>query len=235
MNVILPCPGEAPRGGPACYESAVADLSDVRARHLAAGLAEGDLAADPMTQFRAWHADYRALDLPEPDAMVVVTVGADGAPSARMVLLKRVNDAGFTFFTNYRSRKAAELAADPRVALHFPWPAVARQVIVEGVAERVAAAESDAYFASRPRGSQLGAWASPQSRVVGSRAELAASYAAAERRFAGGEVPRPPHWGGLLVRPHRVEFWAGRPDRLHDRLRYVAAAGGGWVVERLAP
>ena len=211
-----------------------ADLASLRAEYQLAGLDEADLAPDPFTMFSHWFHAVRTAGVLEPNAMVLSTVSADGQPSARTVLLKGLTAHGFVFFTNYESRKAAELAANPRCCLLFGWYQLQRQVRVEGVASRVPRAETEAYFATRPRDSQLGAWASPQSAVVGSRAELDAAYAETEARFAADDVPAPPHWGGYLVIPHRVEFWQGRRSRMHDRLAY-RREGGQWVTERLAP
>lgn len=196
-------------------------------------LLETYLAADWHTQFAAWFADAMAADLPEPNAMVIATATADGRPSVRTVLLKSFDDEGFTFFTNYRSRKAEELDATGYASLLFPWHAIQRQVIVTGQAVRTTREESEAYFSERPRGSQLGAWASPQSHILGSRAVLEDAWAAYDRKYPD-EVPAPPHWGGYRVRPDSVEFWQGRSSRLHDRLRYRLTSGK-WVVERLAP
>lgn len=210
------------------------DLAALRAEYGDAGLDESQAADDPWTQWRRWFDDAVTAGLHEPNAMIVATVDADGRPSARTVLLKGVTADGFRFFTNTASRKGEALAAHPECALLFPWHALERQVRVEGVAERIAQADVEAYFASRPRGSQLGAWASHQSRVVSGREELAASYAEAEERFAGQEVPVPPEWGGYVVRPASFEFWQGRRGRLHDRLRY-SASGSAWTIERLAP
>ena len=194
-------------------------------------LEPGDLDPDPIAQFRTWFAEARSAGLNEPEAMTVSTT----APASRHVLLRGVDERGFTFFTNYRSAKARELEADPRVALTFAWLDLHRAVRVTGRAERLPQAESDAYFASRPRGSRIGAWASPQSEVIPDRSSLDAGVAEVEARFAGVEdVPRPPHWGGILVVPERLEFWQGRPSRLHDRLRY-RRADGAWAIERLAP
>ncbi|GGJ96265.1 pyridoxine/pyridoxamine 5'-phosphate oxidase [Pilimelia anulata] len=186
----------------------------------AAPLVEADLAAEWPDQFAAWLTEALAAGLPEPNAMVLATADERGRPSTRTVLLKSYDRAGFVFFTNYRSRKGAELAANPFASLLFPWLRLHRQVIACGAVERLPAAESTAYFVSRPRGSQLGAWASPQSTALPDRGALTAAYAAAADRFAGAEVPRPEHWGGFRLVPDSVEFWQGQRDRLHDRLRY---------------
>jgi pyridoxamine 5'-phosphate oxidase len=188
-----------------------------------------------LAQFGAWHAQARAAPLAEPDAMVLATVGADGQPSARSVLLKRVDERGFVFFTNLRSRKGTEIAAEPRVSLVFPWYQLRRQVVVIGAAAPVGSDESDEYFATRAYGSRISARASNQSQVVGSREELERAHAAEAARYPPeGEVPRPAHWGGFLVTPASVEFWSGRRDRLHDRLRH-RREGDDWVLERLSP
>jgi pyridoxamine 5'-phosphate oxidase len=196
---------------------------------------EETLAADWLAQFQAWLADAAAAGLPEPNAMTVVTADAQGRPSARTVLLKHVDRDGFTFYTNYESRKGAESAANPYASLVFGWFAIARQVVVCGPVERVDRATTEAYFASRPRESQLGAWASPQSQVVADRATLDRLLADTEARFAGVErIPAPPNWGGLRVRPETIEFWHGRIGRLHDRLRYRRGEDD-WIIERLGP
>ena len=210
-------------------------LADMRRSYEQGGLAEADLAPTWLAQFTGWMQDAVRAELTEPNAMVLATADPDGAPSSRTVLLKGVDERGFVLYTNLGSRKGAQATANPRAALTFPWHALQRQVGVTGRVERVADADSDAYFASRPHGSRLGAHASPQSAVVGSRAELEERLAALEARFPEGTVvPRPAHWGGLRVVPDSVEFWQGRANRLHDRLRF-RAVGAGWVVERLAP
>jgi pyridoxamine 5'-phosphate oxidase len=193
-----------------------------------------EVAVDPIEQFRGWFAAARDADIYEPEAMTLATVDAEGRPHARYVLLRGLDHRGFCFYTNYESAKGRELAANPRAALTFGWLPIHRAVRIEGPAERLAASESDGYFASRPRGAQLGAWASPQSTIIAGREQLDEALAAAEARYAGGPVPRPPHWGGYLVRPELVEFWEGRPNRLHDRVRYERD-GDGWRIERLAP
>lgn len=209
-------------------------VEDLRRAYTLAGLAEEDLAADPLTQFRRWFADACAAGLREPNAVVVATATPEGAPSARLVLLKGVDERGFVFYTNYGSRKAAELAANPRAALLFPWHDLERQVRVEGDVSAVPEAESAAYFARRPRGSQLGAWASPQSRRLPDRADLERRLVEVTARFGARPVPLPRFWGGYRVAPETVEFWQGRADRLHDRLVYRRTATA-WSVERLAP
>jgi len=195
-------------------------------------LNEADLDPDPLRQFTAWFEEAGAAGVRAPEAMALATAGADGRPSVRMVLLKGFDERGFVFFTGYESRKGAELAANPRAALLFYWDPLGRQVRIEGPVERVAEAESDAYFASRPRGAQISASVSPQSRVVESRAALEA--AATELEARGGELPRPRAWGGFRLSPETYEFWQHRANRLHDRLRY-SRDGAAWKVERLAP
>jgi pyridoxamine 5'-phosphate oxidase len=212
------------------------DVANLRREYSDRGLTERDLAADPVTMFASWFDEAREAGLHEPNAMVVSTVSVDGQPSSRMVLLKGFSVAGFVFFTNQASRKGVELAAEPRCALLFPWHPLERQVRVEGTASVLPHEDVAAYFASRPRGSRLGAHASHQSRVVASRDELAAAYAEAEAAFPD-DVPVPEEWGGYRVRPEVVEFWQGRPGRMHDRLVYrrTRPDQGGWRTERLAP
>jgi len=210
-------------------------LAAMRRSYERGGLDEGELAPTWLGQFERWLADAVDAGIAEPNAMVLATADRAGAPSARTVLLKGLDERGFVIYTNLGSRKGAEAAANPQAALTFPWIDVQRQVCVTGRLEPVAEAEADAYFASRPHGSQLGAHASLQSSVVGSRTELERRLSESATRWpAGTTVPRPGHWGGLRLVPHAVEFWQGRPNRMHDRLRYHAA-GSDWVVERLAP
>jgi pyridoxamine 5'-phosphate oxidase len=208
-------------------------IADIRQEYMRTGLAEKDAAADPFKQFDRWFHDALQAELPLPNAMTLATATAAGRPAARAVLLKGVDAGGFVFYTNYASRKARELAANPHAALVFVWTELERQVRIEGAIEKVSAEESDAYFASRPLGSRLGAWASPQSMVLPSRLALATKVAAIVLRY-GKHPPRPPHWGGYRVLPEAIEFWQGRRSRLHDRLLYTKQAGG-WKIERLAP
>ena len=209
-------------------------LAAAREEYTRGGLTEEDLLPDPIVMFQRWYDEAGEAGIHEPNAMVVATVSSDFAPSSRMVLLKGVSDDGFVFYTNATSRKGTELAGNPRCALLFPWHPLERQVRVDGIATPLPRAAVDAYFAVRPRGSQLGAWASHQSSVVAGREELAASYDAAEQRYAGGDVPTPEEWGGYVVHPEAVEFWQGRPGRMHDRLVYRRTADG-WATQRLAP
>ncbi|MEV8536309.1 pyridoxamine 5'-phosphate oxidase [Streptomyces sp. NPDC051211] len=196
---------------------------------------EDSFAEDPMAQFAVWFQQASLSHIFEPNAMVVSTSTRDGRPSSRTVLLKQFDDRGFVFFTNYGSRKAREIAENPSAALLFPWHPIARQVVVTGTAVRTGRDETAAYFRSRPHGSQLGAWASDQSQVIASRAELDRRYAELADRYPEGEqVPVPPEWGGIRVVPETVEFWQGHENRLHDRLRYVRE-GGKWRLERLCP
>ena len=208
--------------------------ADLRKDYTLAGLAEKDLARDPFRQFEKWFAEAQAAKVPEPNAMVLASCTADGRPSTRTVLLKALDGRGFVFYTNYESCKGRELAGNARASLLFPWIAMERQVMVEGTVSRVTREESDAYFHSRPRLSQLAAWASNQSSVIGDRALLESAMKALEKQYAGTDVPLPPNWGGFRLAPESVEFWQGRRSRLHDRLRYRRDKEG-WVIERLAP
>src|SRR5262245_44161990 len=207
----------------------------MRREYARGGLNESDLTVDWLPQLRQWVSDATDAGLTEPNAMVLATVAADGTPSARTVLLKGLDERGLVFFTNYTSRKAVELAGNPAVSLVFPWHPIGRQTIVRGVASQVDRADTEAYFATRPRPSQLGAWASPQSQVVADRKSLDERYAAEEARWADHPISAPPDWGGFRVAPHWVEFWQGREGRLHDRLLYRRSDDGDWVIERLAP
>ncbi|MCA7956619.1 pyridoxamine 5'-phosphate oxidase [Burkholderia multivorans] len=211
-------------------------LADLRINYSRASLDEADAAPDPFAQFDRWFNEALAAKLPEPNTMTLATVGADGRPSARIVLVKGVDERGFVFFTNYESRKGRDLAAHPYAALLFYWIELERQVRIEGRVEKTSADESDRYFASRPVGSRIGAWASEQSAVIDSRATLEARETAFSERY-GDDPPRPPHWGGYRVVPDTLEFWQGRPSRLHDRLVYTrdAAAPHGWTISRLSP
>jgi pyridoxamine 5'-phosphate oxidase len=199
------------------------------------GLSEGDVDPDPLVEFRRWYRLAEESGVPQPDAMTLATATADGAPSARMVLLKGVDDQGFVFFTNYESRKARELSENPRASLVLYWVALRRQVRVTGRVEPITAEESEAYFRSRPFGSRLAAWASRQSSLLPDRSVLEDEYRRLEAEYAGGDVPLPPFWGGYRVTPDTVEFWMGRENRLHDRLRYRRRDRGEWVIERLSP
>ena len=212
------------------------NVADLRREYQRAVLTETEVDPDPVRQFDRWLKEAIAAELPEPTAMTLATVDGEGRPDARIVLLKGADASGFVFFTNYASRKGEELERHPAATLLFHWVELERQVRVEGAAAKVAPEDSDAYFASRPREARLGAWASPQSRVIPDRAWLEAAVAAARERFAplGEAVPRPPHWGGYRVAPQAIEFWQGRASRLHDRLRYLRE-GSVWRIERLAP
>lgn len=210
------------------------NIADLRQQYMQAGLDEKGAAADPFKQFERWFNATTAAGLHLPNALILATADAQGMPSARAVLLKGYDEGGFVFYTNYSSRKGREISANPHACLLFSWEELQRQVRIEGPVEKVSASESDAYFASRPLGSRLGAWASPQSETVPDRAALEARFADAKRRF-GDAVPRPPHWGGYRVIPHAIEFWQGRENRLHDRLCYRREGAARWTIERLAP
>lgn len=209
---------------------------DMRKEYMARGLDERAVDADPIRQFAVWFDDAVAAHLLEPNAMALATATPDGRPSVRMVLLKGFDATGFVFYSNYESRKGRELAANPRAALDLFWVELERQVRIEGPVERLAPEQSDAYFHSRPRGSQLGAAASHQSAVLPGREPLERRLAELEAEYAGTEaIPRPEYWGGYRVVPEVMEFWQGRPNRLHDRLRYTRRVGDGWTIERLSP
>ena len=208
-------------------------LSDMRKSYERGALDDNDAASEPLQQFRPWFDEALGAQVLEPNAMTLATVGPDGQPSTRVVLVKDVDERGLVWYTNYGSRKGQELSHNPRAALQFHWVALERVVRIEGIVERVPDAESDAYYASRPLDSRLGAWASPQSQVISGRAVLVANAAKAAAQH-GLNPSRPPHWGGYRLKPHAWEFWAGRPSRLHDRIRY-RWVDGQWQRERLAP
>ena len=210
------------------------NVADLRKEYTRAGLTESDMDPDPVEQFRRWFDEALAAGLHEPNAMIVATASPDGLPSARVVLLKGFDDRGFVFYTNYEGRKGRELEENPRAALLFYWGELERQVRIEGTASRVSEEESDAYYAGRPRGSRLGALASEQSRVVGSREVLEGRIRNLEAEYEGRDVPRPAFWGGYRVEPEAMEFWQGRENRLHDRLVYRRGEVG-WKMERLQP
>ena len=210
------------------------DLAALRKDYALSSLSESDVDPDPIQQFDRWFADAVSAQVLEPNAMTLATASRDGVPSARIVLLKGVDAQGFVFFTDYRSRKGAELSENPLAALTFLWKEIERQVRISGAVSRVSATESESYYQSRPLGSRLGAWASHQSAVIPSRADLEQRLADVTARFANGYVPLPPHWGGFRVVPDEMEFWQGRTNRLHDRLRYLRLESG-WKVERLSP
>lgn len=210
-------------------------IDDFRREYLQGGLRRDDLDSDPLSQFRTWMNQTIAAGLGDPTAMVVGTVAADGQPSQRIVLLKHLDDKGFVFYTNYGSRKAKELDGNDRVSLLFPWNALDRQVKVCGRAEKISAAESFKYFLSRPRDSQLAAWASDQSRKISGRDFLMTQLAHMKEKFHEGEVPLPDFWGGIRVKPHEIEFWQGGEHRLHDRFVYELQGDGTWDIHRLAP
>ena len=210
-------------------------IADIRKEYAAMSLLETDVANNPIAQFDTWWQQALQSQVIEPNAMTVATASADGVPAARILLLKGFSNNGFVFFTNYNSYKAMNLHENPKACLVFFWPELERQVRITGLVSKVPERESDAYFASRPEGSRIGAWASQQSSVVPSREWLDEQYAAKKKEFEGREIPRPPHWGGYVVRPVVVEFWQGRPSRLHDRIQYSLQEDGTWKIERLSP
>jgi pyridoxamine 5'-phosphate oxidase len=211
-------------------------LADLREDYGRAPLGEQNCDSNPIVQFERWFQDAQSSECNEPNAMTLATATAQGRPSARIVLLKEVSDAGFVFYTNYCSRKAQEIETNPFAALTFYWPELERQVRVEGRIERISRERTEGYFHSRPKGSRLGAWASHQSRVLASREPLDASWAELQERYADSdEIPVPEFWGGYCVTPESIEFWQGRSNRMHDRLRYRRTGEDGWVIERLAP
>ncbi len=210
-------------------------IADLRREYARARLDEADADPDPIAKFGHWFHQAEEAQVLEPNAMTLATATADGAPSARIVLLKGFDQRGFVFFTDYRSRKAAELSANPRAAVVCYWGELERQVRITGGVRLTSREESERYFRTRPAGSRRGAWASHQSQVIGGRAALEESLRGIEQKFRGDEIPLPPHWGGYRVLPETIEFWQGRPDRLHDRILYSRLHGGGWRIERLSP
>jgi pyridoxamine 5'-phosphate oxidase len=212
-----------------------AELAALRQDYSQRGLRRGELDPDPIRQFNAWLEEAVGHSLMEPNAMTLATVDAEGQPWSRTVLLKICDSRGFAFFTNYDGAKGRQLAGNPRAALTFWWAAMERQVNVTGVITKTSREESEAYFHTRPIGSQLGAWASPQSAIVADRAELEQRFAEALAKYGETGVPLPPHWGGYRLRPQTIEFWQGRRSRLHDRLRYTRLEDGAWRIERLSP
>ncbi len=214
---------------------AARSVRERREQYETAGLDRDDLVDDPVAQWLLWYGQADAAGVVEPNAMTIATTGLDGVPDARSVLARGVDHRGITFYSNAQSPKAEQLAARPAAAVVFAWLDLHRQVRARGTVHRIAEDEADAYFAGRPRGSQIGAWASPQSQPIGTRRDLDAAIAEVEARFGDGPIPRPPFWGGWRVVPTTWEFWQGRPSRLHDRFRYTAQPAGGWLIERLAP
>lgn len=211
------------------------NLENLRREYLRDGLRREQLADDPIEQFERWMAQIVAAEIPDPNAMTIATVDASGQPSQRIVLLKGLDQRGFVFYTNLRSHKAQDLKQNPKISLHFPWHCLERQVKVCGVAEQMSAAESIKYFLSRPRESQLAAWASNQSRPISSRAMLMQQFEAMKNKFSNGDIPLPDFWGGFRVKPHQIEFWQGGAHRLHDRFQYTRQGDDSWDIARLEP
>ncbi len=211
------------------------DFSNLTQQYTRGKLEREDLNANPVTQFAGWFEEARQAGLDEPTAMMLATVSADGRPLQRTVLLKSFDGKGFVFYTNYESTKAKHISENPSVCLIFPWLKLERQVIIQGKAMRMSSTESFKYFASRPRGSQIGAWISPQSTVISNRALIEQKFEEMKRKFASGEIPLPSFWGGYRVIPEKIEFWQGRPNRLHDRFLYSKSSGNTWEINRLAP
>ena len=210
-------------------------ISDLRKEYTKKDLNLEHVARNPILQFQIWFNETLSAEVPEPNAMSVATVSPEGMPSSRIILLKGIEKEGFIFFTNYSSRKSADISANPHVAANFFWSELERQVRIQGQVEKTNEAISDEYFKSRPRGSQIGAWASPQSSVINDRKILEERLKEHEIKFEGRDIPRPPHWGGYLLKPTSVEFWQGRPSRLHDRILYTRLKADQWKIERLAP
>ena len=211
------------------------NIADIRKDYQLKSLQENDLASNPFKQFSLWWDEAVESEIVEVNAMTLATASLAGIPSARIVLLKSLTEEGFVFFTNYNSKKGNELHENPNAGLVFFWKELERQVRISGKVKKISAGESDTYFQSRPMGSRIGAWASPQSKVIASRAVIEKNIAAAEEKFASGVIDRPSHWGGYIVLPTVIEFWQGRPNRLHDRLQYTLQEEGNWKIERLAP
>lgn len=209
-------------------------IADIRTEYKLASLTEDEVAANPIEQFARWWEEAVTAEIPEVNAMTLATVNKLGRPTARIVLLKGYDEDGFVFFTNYESRKGQDIAENPNASLLFFWKELERQIRIDGTVTKVSAEESDAYFASRPKGSRIGAWASPQSKVIASRHILEKRSAGYEMEFKGEDIPRPEHWGGYRVKPYRMEFWQGRENRLHDRIQYEWQSKG-WIRSRLAP
>jgi pyridoxamine 5'-phosphate oxidase len=215
--------------------SAIPSIADIRKDYKLQSLSEGDVLAEPFGQFEKWWKEALASGIDEANAMTLATAAADGMPDARIVLLKGADERGFSFFTNYHSAKGQQLLENPRACLVFFWKELERQVRISGLVVALADRENDAYFNSRPEGSRIGAWASPQSETIRSRDWLEQNEKQLREKFTGGKIERPPHWGGYQLRPTHMEFWQGRPNRLHDRIRYSLQKTGNWKIERLAP